>query len=123
MNGKNIIVILSQNGVAVASTYVRSQDIQTNCQTIPKASSTQNKWVERLAGLSEWSIQIGYLVMATTQIRDLLYVGSTFDVTVKDDGNITSITGKAIMTNVHNIASVGNVASGSMTLTGSGALT
>ena len=125
MRGQEILVILSQGGTALASTCVKSQDIQTDCQTIEKASSTQQDWVERIAGRKSWSISINYLVMRAAQVRDLLYTGQTFTVTVRDRNNTSggSISGTAIMTNVHGIASFGNLATGSMKLEGSGALT
>ena len=125
MKGQDILVILSQGGTALASTCVKSQDIQTDCPTIEKASSTQQDWVERIAGRKSWSISINYLVMRAAQVRDLLYTGQTFTVTVRDRNNTSggSISGTAIMTNVHGLASFGNLATGSMKLEGSGALT
>lgn len=125
MRGQDILVILSQGGTALASTCVKSQDIQTDCPTIEKASSTQQDWVERIAGRKSWSISINYLVMQAAQVRDLLYTGQTFTVTVRDRDNTSggSISGTAIMTNVHGLASFGNLATGSMKLEGSGALT
>lgn len=125
MRGQDILVILSQGGTALASTCVKSQDIQTDCPTIEKASSTQQDWVERIAGRKSWAISINYLVMRAAQVRDLLYIGQTFTVTVRDRNNTSggSISGTAIMTNVHGLASFGNLATGSMKLEGSGALT
>ena len=125
MIGQDILVILSQGGTALASTCVKSQDIQTDCPTIEKASSTQQDWVEKIAGRKSWSISINYLVMRAAQVRDLLYIGQTFTVTVRDRNNTSggSISGTAIMTNVHGLASFGNLATGSMKLEGSGALT
>ena len=125
MNGQDILVILSQGGVALASTHVKSQDIQTECSTIEKASATQQDWVDRIAGRKSWQMSINYLVMRAAQIRDLLYVGQTFDITVRDRDNTTggSISGTAIMTGVHGVSSVGNLATGSFTLQGSGPLT
>lgn len=118
-------MILSQGGTALASTCVKSQDIQTDCPTIEKASSTQQDWVEKISGRKSWSISINYLVMRAAQVRDLLYTGQTFTVTVRDRNNTSggSISGTAIMTNVHGLASFGNLATGSMKLEGSGALT
>lgn len=123
MTGKDLIVILSQGGTALASTRVRSQDIQTSCPTIEKASASQQDWEEHIAGRKSWTINISYLVLAASQVRDLLYVGQTFSITVKDSGNNSSVTGSAIMTAVKNVATIGNLAQGSFSLQGSGALT
>lgn len=126
MTGKDIIVVLSQNGTALASTMIRSQDIQTAADTIEKSSPTQQDWKEFIAGRKEWSITVNYLMLAASKITDLLYIGQTFDVTVK---NVTAagvtpvaVTGKAIMTTVKQVATVGTLAQGTFTLKGTGPL-
>lgn len=123
MTGKDIIVILTKDGTALASTRVRSQDIQAQCEIIQKASSSQQDWVEVIAGRKSWSITINYLVLASPQISDLLFVGQTFGVTVKDSSSVTSVTGTAIMSSVKNVSTLGNLAQGSFVLAGSGPLT
>ena len=126
MTGKDIIVVLSQNGTALASTTVRSQDIQTAADTIEKSSSTQQDWKEFITGRKEWSITVNYLMLAASKITDLLYVGQTFDVTVKNvtasGVTPTAVTGKAIMTTVKQVATVGTLAQGTFTLKGNGPL-
>lgn len=127
MTGKDIIVVLSQNGTALASTTVRSQDIQTAADTIEKSSSMQQDWKEFITGRKEWSITVNYLILAAEKITDLLYVGQTFDVTVKNvtasGVTPTAVTGKAIMTTVKQVATVGTLAQGTFTLKGTGPLT
>lgn len=122
MIGQNILVVLSRNGVALAATAVKSQDIETQCATMEKASATQQEWEEHIAGRKSWSINIDYLVLVASQVEDLLKVGQEFDVTVRDRDSTYGVTGKAIMTNVHGVSSVGNLATGSFVLKGSGAL-
>ena len=46
MTGKDITVILSQNGQALASTRIKSHEIEASCPTIEVASSTQQDWEE-----------------------------------------------------------------------------
>ena len=121
MTGKDIIVILSQGGTALASTSIRSQDIQTSCATIEKASSTQQDWEEHIAGRKSWNLTVNYLVLASAQVNDLLYVGQTFDVRM-DIGETTYLVGKAIMNQVKQTATIGNLAQGSFSLKGSGPL-
>lgn len=106
----------------MASTSIRSQDIRSHCDAIEKASATQQDWTEVVAGRKSWKIDISYLVMAAGRIRDLLLVGQMFDVTVKDKDNTQSVTGTAMLTDVGNVAAFGNLAQGSMSLIGSGAL-
>ena len=121
MTGKDIIVILSQGGSALASTSIRSQDIQTSCATIEKASSTQQDWEEHIAGRKSWNLTVNYLVLASAQVNDLLYVGQTFDIRM-DIGETTYLVGKAIMNQVKQTATIGNLAQGSFSLKGSGPL-
>ena len=121
MTGKDIIVILSQGGTALASTSIRSQDIQTSCATIEKASSTQQDWEEHIAGRKSWNLTVNYLVLSSAKVNDLLYVGQTFDVRM-DIGETTYLVGKAIMNQVKQTATIGNLAQGSFSLKGSGPL-
>lgn len=122
MTGKDLIVILSQNGTALASTAIRSQEIQASAETIEKASATQQDWKEYVAGRKAWSLSVSYLVLTASKVADLLMVGQTFDVTVKDVDNTSSVSGVAILSSVKHTASIGNLANGSFTFVGSGPL-
>ena len=121
MTGKDIIVILSQGGTALASTSIRSQDIQTSCATIEKASSTQQDWDEHIAGRKSWNLTVNYLVLSSAKVNDLLYVGQTFDVRM-NIGETTYLVGTAIMNQVKQTATIGNLTQGSFSLKGSGPL-
>jgi predicted secreted protein len=121
MTGKDITVILSRNNTALANTRIRSNEIQTSCDMIEKASASQQDWKEYVAGRNSWTLTVNYLVLASAQVADLLYVGQTFDITMKS-GNSELLTGSAIITGVKNTATVGNLAQGGFTLQGSGAL-
>lgn len=121
MTGKDITVILSRNNTALANTRIRSNEIQTSCDMIEKASASQQDWKEYVAGRNSWTLTVNYLVLASAQVADLLYVGQTFDITMKS-GNSELLTGSAIITSVKNTATVGNLAQGGFTLQGSGAL-
>lgn len=123
MTGKDIILVLSQGGTALASTAIKSQDIQTEADVIEKASSSQQSWREYIAGRKGWSVTLSYLVLTSEKILDLLKVGQTFSVTIKKvDDNTNKVTGNAILKAVKQTASVGNLAQGSWQLQGTGAL-
>lgn len=123
MTGKDIIVVLSQGGTALASTAIKSQDIQTEADVIEKASSSQQSWREYIAGRKGWSVTLSYLVLTSDKILDLLKVGQTFSVTMKEtNDNTNKVTGNAILKAVKQTASVGNLAQGSWQLQGTGAL-
>lgn len=121
MTGKDITVILTRNGTALASTRIKSNDIQTGCDAIEKASSTQQEWKEFVSGRKEWSLNVGYLVLANAQVADILYVGSVFGITMKS-GTTSLLTGSALCTGVKQTCTVGNLCQGSFSFKGSGAL-
>lgn len=123
MTGKDIIVILSQNGTAMASTCIKSQDIKVDADMIEKASSTQHEWKEYVAGRKGWQLSINYLVLTSTKILDLLLAGGTFTVTMREAGTQTGgVTGTALLRSVGQVFTVGSLAQGNFSLLGSGPL-
>lgn len=120
MTGKDIILTFSQNGTVLASTAIKSDDIQTKADIIEKSSSTNQTWREYIAGRNEWSVNVSYLVLADAKIRDLLLVGQTFTVTATK-GSV-SMTGQAILTDVKHSYNVGALAKGSFSFRGTGPL-
>ena len=123
MTGKDVIMTLSQGGTALANTKIKSQSIKAQCATIEKASSTQQDWVEVIAGRKSWSITVRYLGVAGSQVKDVLKVGQMFDVTMNEYGSATNkVTGKALLSAVDAEYPTGNLAQGTFTFTGSGAL-
>ena len=125
MTGKDINVILSQNGTAIASTRIKSNKIQSKCETIEKASATQQTWTESLPGRASWSMTTDYLVMAHGQMQDLLRVRQFFDVTITaaEGQSSTVLSGRAILKEVTINATVGSLVKGSFALEGSGPIT
>ena len=123
MTGKDVILTLSQGGVALANTRIKSQSIKSQCGVIEKASSTQQDWVEVVAGRKSWSLTVRYLVLSGSQVKDVLKVGQMFDVTMNEYGSTTNkVTGTALLSAVDAEYPTGNLAQGTFTLTGSGAL-
>lgn len=125
MTGKDVNVIFSQNGTAIASTRIKSSQIQSTAETMEKASATQRTWKERIAGRASWSMKTDYLVQAPEQMQDLLRVRQLFDVTITaaEGQSSTVITGRAILKEVTINATVGSLAKGSFAFDGTGPLT
>lgn len=124
MTGKDVILTLSQGGVALANTRIKSQSIKAQCGVIEKASSSQQNWVEVVAGRNSWSLTVRYLVLSGSQVKDVLKVGQMFDVTMNEYGSTTNkVTGTALLSAVDAEYPTGNLAQGTFTFTGSGALT
>ena len=125
MNGNYIVIGTVSGQTFTPLAAVKSQDIQNGADTIEKASSSQQNWKEFIAGRKEWGINVNYLVLenANTNVRDVLKVGDTYTLRIKDrDGNY-SITGNAICTQCKQTYSNGNLCAGSFAFKGTGALT
>lgn len=125
MNGNYIVIGTVSGQTFTPLAAVKSQDIQNGADTIEKASSSQQDWKEFIAGRKEWGINVNYLVLenANTNVRDVLKVGDTYTLRIKDrDGNY-SITGNAIYTQCKQTYSNGNLCAGSFAFKGTGALT
>lgn len=121
INGNDIIVL--SNGTAIAAS--RSSEINVSCDTIETASPTQGAWRESLANRKSWSVTVSFLILenASVNIRDVLKVGSSYTLIVRDRSNTYSLTGSAICTQCKQTYTRGNIANGSFSFKGTGALT
>jgi len=119
--GNNIIVFM--NGQAIAGT--KSDELQVDSETIEIASATDQEWVHLIAGRKSWSLTVGWLVLANTDVRKALLVGSSVTIKIKGRGESDSsgVTGSAILKTVKITATRGNLAQGSFAFVGNGPLT
>lgn len=109
------------NGTAIAA--CKSGEMQSGCDTIEIASSTQQQFKEFLAGRSEWSVNANYLVTEASNLTDILKVRSTVLISIADRGGEVTMSGYAIVTNCKQTFSRGSVANGSFQFKGTGAIT
>ena len=118
--GNNIIVFM--NGQAIAGT--KSDEIQVDSETIEIASATDQGWTHYLAGRKSWSLTVGWLVLANTDVRKVLLVGSSVTIKIKGRGESDSsgVSGSAILKTVKITATRGNLAQGSFAFVGNGPL-
>lgn len=132
MTGKDILIYLTYNNTTVGITSCKSSELTGQSDLIEKASSTQQKWREYIAGRNEWGFTASYIVMraapaVTNQIggtlADLLKIGTKFGVTIRDRSNTYSLSGYAFLQQVKQTYSVGNLIAGSFQFKGTGALT
>ena len=119
INGNNIIITL--NGHAIAGT--RSNEIQSNAETIEIATATNQSWKSFIAGRKSWSFTVGFLLLANTDYNKLLNVGTEYNVVIKGRGNNSGASGTAILTDCKITATRGTLATGSFSFVGSGPLT
>ena len=121
IQGNNIIVLM--NGQAIAGT--KSDELQVDCETIEIASATDQGWTHYLSGRKSWSLTVGWLVLANTDVRKALLVGSSVTIKIKGRGDSDSsgVSGSAILKTVKITATRGNLAQGSFAFVGNGPLT
>jgi hypothetical protein len=127
-NGNNIIVY--SGGTAIAGT--RSSEVQSGSELIEVSSPTQGTWRQYIAGRKEWSVTVGFLVLSDsalaisnkTGIQDLLQVGNTFTIKIKERTAADSdgVTGTVILKTCKITMTRGNLVQGSFQFTGNGEL-
>ena len=118
--GNNILVLMG--GTAIAGT--KSNEIQVDCETIEIASSTDQEWTHHLAGRKSWSLTVSWLLLANTDVRKALQVGSSVTIKFKGRGatDANGLSGSAIIRTCKISAVKGNIATGSFQFVGNGAL-
>ena len=119
--GNNIIVLMG--GTAIAGT--KSDELKVDCETIEIASATDQGWVHSLAGRKSWSLNVGWLLLANTDVRKALQVGTSVTIKFKGRGatDASGLSGSAIIKTCKITAVRGNIAQGSFAFVGNGPLT
>ena len=122
--GRNILIGTMSGTTFTAFAAVKGHDIQSQCEAIEKASSSQQEWKEFIAGRKEWSLNVNYLVLqnANSNIEDLMKVGTI--VTVREKGRTGSycVQGQALVVNCKQQFQEGSLSHGTFQLKGIGAL-
>lgn len=120
-NGNNIIIY--KDGAAIAAT--KSNEMQTDCETIEISSPSQGVWRQYLIGRKEWSVTTNFLVGVGSNVWELMRVGESCVLSFRArSGNTTTeiLKGSAFITSVKITATRGNLAQGSFTFKGNGQL-
>ena len=120
INGNNIFVTLG--GTIIAGT--RSNEIQTDCDMIEISNPNSGDWRQYMAGRKDWSVQTSFLVTNVTNIRQLLNIGTSYNLVFRDRNSTSgaSVTGTAILKTCKISAVRGNLVTGSFAFQGTGAL-
>ena len=124
MNGNNILIGTVSGSTFTALAAVKGHEIQAGADTIEVASATQQDWKEFITARKEWSINVNYLVLenANTNVRDVLKVGTTYALRMKDRAGSYTISGSAICMQCKQTYNRGNLCVGSFSFRGTGAL-
>lgn len=121
MNGNNILIFMGESVIAAT----KSQEIQTECETIDISNTQSSGWRERIAGRRSWSVNVNYLVTTESDLSKLLNIGSTYTITIQARGHQqgdTNVSGPAILTQCKQTFTQGNLCVGSFQFVGSGPL-
>lgn len=117
--GKNIVIYWNDHIIA----GTRSNDFETECDTLEVASPEQGEWREYLTARKKWQVTVGYLVPASSDITDMLRVGNTYTLQFVDRTDRTTLLqGTAILKKCKITASIGSIIQGSFQFQGNGAL-
>ena len=116
--GNNILVYL--NGTAIAGT--RSNKIQTECEMLEVTNPGSAEWKLFHAGRKQWAVNVGFLVLASTDARKSLNIGTTYTLQFRDRQGTVLLQGQAIMKQCDIELVRGNLATGIISFQGSGEL-
>ena len=120
INGNNIFVTMG--GTIIAGT--RSNEIQTDCDMIEISNPNSGDWRQYMAGRKDWSVQTSFLVTNVTNIRQLLNIGTSYNLVFRDRNSTSgaSVSGTAILKTCKISSVRGNLVTGSFAFQGTGAL-
>ena len=119
LHGKDLLILDSSNNAIVAMS--KSCDVDINCETIEVSSSTNGVSKTYIPGRTDWSVSVSYIVTAGEVATDLLRVGDTVTLQIKEV-NSSALTGTAIIQQCKITATKGDLAQGSFVFKGSGTL-
>ena len=123
-NGNSIIIGTMDGSTFTPIAAVKSHDVQNQCDTLEKASATQQNYKEFVPGRAEWGINVSYLVLqdANSNIEDLLKVRQTYRICIKGRTGAYVLYGDAICVTCKQSYQNGNLSVGSYALKGTGEL-
>lgn len=118
----NNIIVTADNKVICGT---KANTIQSDCETIEIASTSDSQWQHFIAGRKKWSVSVDFLLVESSSgnmsvsIGNLLSVGSAYTLIIKTR-NGGGVQGSAILNAMDLRGVVGNLASGSWKFVGNG---
>ena len=119
--GRNIFIYAGDSGTTPVIAAAKSCTISEKCDLMEVASAANQTSKQFLAGRTEWEISISHLVVSSNEYQGMLKVGTSFTISVVING--VRKTGTAICNQADIGGAVGNLATGSIHLKGTGPLT
>jgi len=121
IQGRNIFIYADTTGTSPVVAGAKSCVISMQCDLLEKASATNQSSKEFEPGRTEWEISISHLVVSSNEYQGMLKVGTKFSISVVI--NNVRKTGTVICQHSDIGGAVGNLATGSLRLKGTGPLT
>lgn len=124
----NIFIVLVQNGQSFTPfACCKSNDIEMRCGTMEVASPSQGSFREYITDRKEWSLTTTYLVGTDSgdfmaRLGDIMKVGNIVAIVWRNRQTSEELRGNAIITTCKMTATKGNLAVGSFSFQGTGAL-
>lgn len=118
INGNQILVY--KNNVAIAC--CKSSELITSAGKIEISSATESMWREFLANRREWKVTANYLVYDEEGTNDMMQVGNTYTLSIRDRSGNIYLQGSAILTTCKQTYTRGSLVQGSFQFQGTGEL-
>lgn len=125
VQGNNVYIGYLSGGSYVIIAGTKSNELNTQCDTIEKSSSTQQEWREYMKGRKEWTMTVSFLVMSVKPSNPTspLAVGTTYTLRFMNRSSSSDyVQGQAICTQCKITSSRGNLCNGTITFKGTGSL-
>ena len=125
-HGRNLYVLIKENGTGVIIAGTRSNEFQTDVDLQEVSSPNSGVWKEYLPQREEWNVSTNFLVTSDESLLSLLetrkYVTLSF--VCRSPGGTTTelLTGEAWVKSCKITATLGNLAQGSFQFVGNGPL-
>lgn len=127
MEGKRILISASTIGGSQFVAAVKSDTLRVSSDLVERAPVDTGEWKSYINGRKSWEIATSYLVTHSTNLYDVLKVGTrvSVDISAIGDGggqDDESLSGYAYVEQCEIIATKGSLVKGSFKFVGDGAL-
>ena len=124
--GNNIYISVGAGTSSSIIAGTKTNSIKIGAEMIEVSSPLSDKWKEFIAGRNEWSFTTGFLVLQSSQVLDLLNVGTKVNIQVIGRNGTSAVVllqGEAFIKEFDMNLTRGNLAQGSCSFQGTGPLT
>ena len=125
LNGNNIYIGIVDGNSTTLIAGTKSNEIQTEAETIEISSPTSGQWRKYITKRKEWSFTVGFLLLQDTDVLNLLHVGNEFNIAIvtrSGSSTTTQLVGTAILKQAKHSYTRGKLAQGSWNFVGNSEL-